>query len=99
MRTVLEAIIKAHEIQGVLALENSLNRVGLDHVLFVKVASTAVVTKLLGGEKMKSSTPFPMPGLTIQVFGHIDMLQILVLASRGRLAMQQAALYVLHLWP
>ncbi|MGY4111637.1 2-methylcitrate dehydratase [Aeribacillus sp. SP014] len=51
MRTVLEAIIKAHEIQGVLALENSLNRVGLDHVLFVKVASTAVVTKLLGGGK------------------------------------------------
>jgi 2-methylcitrate dehydratase len=51
MRTVLEAMIKAHEIQGVLALENSLNRVGLDHVLFVKVASTAVVTKLLGGKR------------------------------------------------
>lgn len=51
IRTVLEAIIKAHEIQGVLALENSLNRVGLDHVLFVKVASTAVVTHLLGGSK------------------------------------------------
>ncbi|MEK4873650.1 bifunctional 2-methylcitrate dehydratase/aconitate hydratase [Bacillus sp. FSL W8-0102] len=51
MRAVLEAMIKAHEIQGVLALENSLNRVGLDHVLFVKVASTAVVTKLLGGKK------------------------------------------------
>ncbi|MDQ0175555.1 2-methylcitrate dehydratase [Bacillus chungangensis] len=45
----LEAMIKAHEIQGVLALENSLNRVGLDHVLFVKIATTAVVTKLLGG--------------------------------------------------
>ena len=42
-------MIKAHEIQGVLALENSLNRVGLDHVHFVKVASTAVVTGLLGG--------------------------------------------------
>ncbi|MEK4883764.1 bifunctional 2-methylcitrate dehydratase/aconitate hydratase [Bacillus sp. FSL W8-0223] len=51
MRAVLEAMIKAHEIQGVLALENSLNRVGLDHVLFVKVASTAVVTKLLGGKR------------------------------------------------
>ncbi len=49
MKTVLEAIVKAHEIQGILALENSLNRVGLDHVLFVKIASTAVVTKLLGG--------------------------------------------------
>ncbi len=51
MRDVLTAIIKAYEIQGLLALENSLNRVGLDHVLFVKVASTAVVTHLLGGGK------------------------------------------------
>lgn len=51
MREVLLASIKAYEIQGVLALENSLNRVGLDHVLFVKVASTAVVTNLLGGGK------------------------------------------------
>ena len=49
VRYVLEMMIKAHEIQGVLALENSLNRVGLDHVLFVKIASTAVVTKMLGG--------------------------------------------------
>ncbi|OQM46991.1 2-methylcitrate dehydratase [Anoxybacillus sp. UARK-01] len=49
MSDVLKAMIQAHEIQGVLALENSLNRVGLDHVLFVKVASTAVVTKLFGG--------------------------------------------------
>ena len=48
---VLTAMIKAHEIQGVLALENSFNRVGLDHVILVKVASTAVVTKLLGGNK------------------------------------------------
>ena len=46
---VLEAMIKAHEIQGVLALENSLNRVGLDHVLFVKIATTAVVAKMFGG--------------------------------------------------
>lgn len=49
MRDVLAAMIKAHEIQGVLALENSFNRVGLDHVVLVKVASTAVVTALLGG--------------------------------------------------
>jgi 2-methylcitrate dehydratase len=42
-------MIKAHEIQGVLALENSFNRVGLDHVLLVRIASTAVVTQLLGG--------------------------------------------------
>lgn len=48
---VLEMMIKAHEIQGVLALENSLNRVGLDHVLYVKIATTAVVTKALGGTK------------------------------------------------
>jgi 2-methylcitrate dehydratase len=49
MRDVLTAMIKAHEIQGVLALENSFNRVGLDHVVLVKVASTAVITHLLGG--------------------------------------------------
>jgi 2-methylcitrate dehydratase len=51
MHQVLQAMIKAHEIQGVLALENSFNRVGLDHVLLVRVASTAVVTQLLGGSK------------------------------------------------
>ena len=49
MRDVLAAMIQAHEIQGCLALENSFNRVGLDHVLLVRVASTAVVTRLLGG--------------------------------------------------
>lgn len=49
MRDVLTAMIKAHEIQGILALENSFNRVGLDHVILVKVASTAVVTRMLGG--------------------------------------------------
>lgn len=48
MRSVLEAMIKAHEIQGCIALENSFNKVGLDHVLLVKVASTAVVSQLLG---------------------------------------------------
>jgi 2-methylcitrate dehydratase len=48
MRDVLIAMIKAHEIQGVLALENSFNRVGLDHVVLVKVASTAVVARMLG---------------------------------------------------
>ncbi|MHB9100042.1 MAG: bifunctional 2-methylcitrate dehydratase/aconitate hydratase [Sulfuricella sp.] len=51
MKNVLTAMIKAHEIQGVLALENSFNRVGLDHVILVKIASTAVVTKLLGGSR------------------------------------------------
>src|SRR5207302_5550763 len=48
---VLTAIIQAHEIQGVLALENSFNRVGLDHVLLVRIASTAVATRLLGGSR------------------------------------------------
>src|ERR1700738_1192359 len=48
MRQVLTAMIKAHEIQGCIALENSFNKVGLDHVLLVKVASGAVVSKMLG---------------------------------------------------
>ena len=51
MREVLTAMIKAHEIQGVIALENSFNRVGLDHVLLVRVASAGVVTKMLGGTR------------------------------------------------
>lgn len=49
VRDVLTWMIKAHEIQGVLALENSFNRVGLDHVILVRVASTAVITAMLGG--------------------------------------------------
>jgi len=48
MKAVLTAMIKAHEIQGCIALENSFNKVGLDHVILVKVASTAVVGELLG---------------------------------------------------
>src|SRR3984957_14065525 len=48
MKDVLTGMIKAHEIQGVIALENSFNKVGLDHVVLVKVASTAVVSQLLG---------------------------------------------------
>lgn len=48
MKDVLEAMIMAHEVQGVLALENSFNKVGLDHVILVKIASTAVVGKLIG---------------------------------------------------
>ncbi|MEJ0047745.1 MAG: bifunctional 2-methylcitrate dehydratase/aconitate hydratase [Rhodospirillales bacterium] len=48
MREVLTGMIKAHEIQGVIALENSFNRVGLDHVVLVKVASTAVAANMLG---------------------------------------------------
>ena len=48
IRDVLTAMVKAHEIQGCLALENSFNKVGLDHVILVKVASTAVVSQMLG---------------------------------------------------
>jgi 2-methylcitrate dehydratase len=51
IRDVLIAMVKAHEIQGVLALANSFNRVGLDHVLLVRVASTAVTTAMLGGSR------------------------------------------------
>ncbi len=51
MRDVLAAMVKAHEIQGVIALENGFNRVGLDHVLLVRVATTAVVTEMLGGSR------------------------------------------------
>ena len=51
VRDVLTGMIKAHEIQGVTALENSYNRVGLDHVILVRVATTAVVTAMLGGSR------------------------------------------------
>jgi 2-methylcitrate dehydratase len=51
VRDLLAAMIKAHEIQGVLAIENSFNRVGLDHVILVRIATTAVVTKMLGGSR------------------------------------------------
>ncbi|MEO5803879.1 MAG: bifunctional 2-methylcitrate dehydratase/aconitate hydratase [Verrucomicrobiota bacterium] len=51
VRDILTAMIKTHEIQGVLALQNSFNRVGLDHVILVRIASTAVVTQMLGGNR------------------------------------------------
>ncbi len=51
MRDVLIAMIQAHEIQGVIALQNAFNRVGLDHVLLVRIASTAVAARLLGGSR------------------------------------------------
>ena len=54
MKKVLECMIKAHEIQGVMALENSFNRVGLDHVILVKLASTAVISSLFGLNKEKT---------------------------------------------
>lgn len=51
VRQLLEQFIKAYEIQGVLALDNSFNRVGLDHVLLVRVATSAVVAGMLGGSR------------------------------------------------
>jgi len=51
MKDVLEAMIKAHEIQGVIALENSFNRVGLDHVMLVRIASTALTAQMLGCDR------------------------------------------------
>lgn len=51
LRELLSWMIKAHEIQGVLALNHAFNRVGLDHVLLVKIASTGIVTRILGGNK------------------------------------------------
>jgi len=53
MRDILTALIKAYEIQGVLALQNSFNRVGLDHVILVRIATTAVTTAMLGGSKQQ----------------------------------------------
>ncbi|HYO11420.1 MAG TPA: bifunctional 2-methylcitrate dehydratase/aconitate hydratase [Tepidisphaeraceae bacterium] len=53
VRDVLTAMIKAHEIQGVIALENAFNRVGLDHVLLVRIASTAVAAAMLGGSRQQ----------------------------------------------
>ena len=73
MRDVLTFMIKTYEIQGVLALENSLNRVGLDHVLFVKVASTAVVTRMLGGgadEIINAVSNAFVDGGTLRVYRH-----------------------------
>ncbi|WP_141501176.1 bifunctional 2-methylcitrate dehydratase/aconitate hydratase [Paenibacillus luteus] len=73
MRDVLVAMVKAHEIQGILALENSFNRVGLDHVILVKVASTAVVTALLGGtlEEIKAAVSHAwLDGHALRTYRH-----------------------------
>ncbi|OGA17061.1 MAG: 2-methylcitrate dehydratase [Betaproteobacteria bacterium RIFCSPLOWO2_02_FULL_66_14] len=73
MREVLTAMIKAHEIQGVLALENSFNRVGLDHVVLVKVASTAVVANLLGcstAETINAVSQAWVDGQSLRTYRH-----------------------------
>ncbi len=73
MQEVLTGMIKAHEIQGVLALENSFNRVGLDHVLLVRIATTAVVTRMLGGtgEQVKNAVSNAwIDGGTLRTYRH-----------------------------
>ncbi len=73
MRAVLEGMIKAHEIQGCLALENSFNRVGLDHVVLVKVASSAVCAALMGGtreEVMNAVSQAFVDGQALRTYRH-----------------------------
>jgi len=73
IRDVLYAMIKAHEIQGVLALENSLNRVGLDHVLLVRVATGAVCTAMLGanqGQMISAITNAWTDGGALRLYRH-----------------------------
>lgn len=73
MRDVLTAMIKAHEIQGCIALENSFNRVGLDHVLLVKLASTAVAAKLLGAERdqlLRTLSQVFVDGQSLRTYRH-----------------------------
>ncbi len=73
MQEVLTAMIKAHEIQGIMALENSFNRVGLDHVVLVKLASTAIVMHLLGGNKQAIATALSqvwVDGQSLRTYRH-----------------------------
>ena len=91
VRDVLTAMIKAHEIQGVLALENSFNRVGLDHVMLVRVASTAVVTLFWAEPRSRSSMPFPMPGSTAAACAPIGTRQTPARARAGRRGTRPAA--------
>lgn len=73
MKAVLESMVMAHEIQGVIALENSFNKVGLDHVILVKIASTAVVGKLLelGREELISALSLAfVDGQALRTYRH-----------------------------
>jgi 2-methylcitrate dehydratase len=74
MRDVLTAMVKAHEIQGVIALENSFNRVGLDHVALVKVATTAVVARMLGAsydEIVNALSNAWIDGQSLRTYRHV----------------------------
>ncbi|KAI9739197.1 MAG: ATP-binding cassette transporter CGR1 [Cirrosporium novae-zelandiae] len=73
IKDVLEGMIKAHEIQGCIALENSFNKVGLDHVLLVKVATTAVVSKMLGLDERQTAdaiTQAFVDGQSLRTYRH-----------------------------
>jgi 2-methylcitrate dehydratase len=73
MRRVLTAMIKAHEIQGCIALENSFNKVGLDHVVLVKVATTAVVSELLGLSREQTTNALSLAwvdGQSLRTYRH-----------------------------
>ena len=73
MKQVLEAMIKAHEIQGIIALENSFNRVGLDHVILVKLASTAVISSLFGlskGQTIDALSQVFVDGQSLRTYRH-----------------------------
>ena len=73
MRDVFTAMIKAHEIQGVMALENSFNRVGIDHVVLVKLASAAVATEMMGGDHediMTSVSQVWVDGQALRTYRH-----------------------------
>jgi len=73
MRDVFTAMIKAHEIQGVMALENSFNRVGLDHVILVKLASAAVVAAMLGGDRdmiLRTLSQVFVDGQSLRTYRH-----------------------------
>jgi 2-methylcitrate dehydratase PrpD len=86
MKDVLIAMIKAHEIQGVIALENSFNRVGLDHVVLVKVASTAVVANMLGLSRDEVINACRSPGSTARAFARIATRRTPGRARAGRRA-------------
>ena len=73
MGDVLQAMVKAHEIQGVIALENSFNRVGLDHVMLVRIASAAVSARMLGcsrGETLNAVSHAWLDGSSLRTYRH-----------------------------
>lgn len=96
MKQVLTAMIKAHEIQGCIALENSFNRVGLDHVLLVKVASTAVVAEMLGLTRDEILNAVSLAWWTVSRCAPIAMRRTPARVNPGRRAMPRPARYVWH---